>query len=262
MILPVISQADLEAHFLDVGQGDCAIIQCDGEAMVIDGGPKSASAMVYSYIRNTLKLTHIDYMVSTHPHIDHIGGLAAALNAAPVDLILTPVLEWDSEAFRDMMKYADEQGAIVDIPSQYDELKLGNATITILLCWPDAIQYNRTNDSSIILRIDYGKTSFLFTGDAEEWSEEMLFQDNVNLKANVLKVAHHGSMYSSSLEFLKAVSPEYAIISVGSGNKYGHPHKAVLEYLQEVGAQILRTDELGTIIINSDGMSLHVNATD
>lgn len=258
LLLPVIAQADLEAHFLDVGQGDCAIVLCDGEAMVIDGGPKSASSFVYSYIRNTLNRTQIDYIISTHPHIDHVGGLAAVLNAAQVDLLLTPVLDWDSDAFRDMIKYAEEQGTVIDIPYQYDTLKLGNATVTILLCWPEAIQYGRTNESSIILRIDYGDTSFLFTGDAEEWSEEMLLQDNAPLKADVLKVAHHGSPYSSTKEFLQTVSPKYAVISVGKVNRYGHPSEHVLNRLKEVGATILRTDQLGTIIIRSDGKSITI----
>lgn len=258
LFLPVTVQADLEAHFLDVGQGDCAIILCDGEAMVIDGGPKSASSFVYSYIRNTLNRTQIDYIVSTHPHIDHVGGLAAVLNAAQVDLLLTPVLEWESEAFKDMIKYAEEQGTYIDIPNQNDTMKLGSATVTILLCWPDAIQYGRTNDSSIVLRIDYGNTSFLFTGDAEEWSEEMLLQDNVPLKADVLKVAHHGSPYSTSAWFLQEVAPRFAVISVGQGNRYGHPSEDVLDRLQEAGAVILRTDKLGTIIIKSDGETLNI----
>lgn len=256
--LPAMALADLEVHFLDVGQGDCAIIQCDGEYMVIDGGPKSAAELVYSYIRNTLQTTRIDYVVSTHPHVDHIGGLAAVLNAAQVDLLLTPVLEWDSEAFRDMIKYADKQGTVISVPYQYDQMKLGGATVTILLCWPNAIQYGRTNDSSIILRIDYGEISFLFTGDAEEWDEEMLFQDQVDLKADVLKVAHHGSIYSTSAEFLREVSPEYAIISVGKNNKYGHPHQAVLDRLADIGTKTLRTDEWGRIVIRSDGNTLSI----
>lgn len=258
LLLPSLVLADLEVHFLDVGQGDCAVVLCGGESMVIDGGPKSASHYVYSYIRDTLQLTQIDYVISTHPHADHVGGLAAVMNAAPVDLLLTPVLEWESEAFNDMIQYADAQGTVISIPYQYDELKLGDAVVTILLCWPEAIQYGRTNDSSIILRIDYRETSFLFTGDAEDWTEGMLFDDNVNLKADVLKVAHHGSSHSSSLPFLQAVSPEYAVISVGKGNQYGHPHRAVLDNLKTLGAGTLRTDELGTVIIQSDGTKLEV----
>ena len=260
LLLPAMALADLEAHFLDVGQGDCAIIRCDGEYMVIDGGPKSASNYVYSYIRSALETTRIDYVVSTHPHVDHVGGLATVLNAAQVDLLLTPVLEWDSEAFNSMIKYADMQGTVISVPEQGDTMQLGGATVTILLCWPDAIEYGRTNDSSIVLRIDYGETSFLFTGDAEDWSEYMLIDEGVNLKADVLKVAHHGSIYSSTAEFLEEVSPEYAVISAGKENKYGHPHEAVLDRLAAVGAKTLRTDEMGTIIIKSDGKSLRIVA--
>ena len=258
LLLPVAVQADLEVHFLDVGQGDCAVVLCDGEAMVIDGGPKAASGLVYSYIRNTLGRTQIDYIVSTHPHVDHVGGLASVLNAAQADLLLTPVLDWDSYAFRDMIRYAEEQGTAVAVPGQYDTLKLGGATVTVLLCWPDAIRYGRTNDSSIVLRIDYGNTSFLFTGDAEEWAEEMMLQDGVNLKADVLKVAHHGSAYSTSARFLREVSPRYAVISAGEGNQYGHPAQSVLNRLRKASAGILRTDETGTIVIRSDGTSLTV----
>ena len=258
IILPAMAQADLEAHFLDVGQGDCAIIQCDGEYMVIDGGPKTAAEFIYSYIRNTLGTTRIDYVVSTHPHVDHVGGLASVLNAAQVDLLLTPVLEWDSDAFNSMIKYAEKQGTVISVPNQYDQMKLGGATVTILQCWPDAIQYGRTNDSSIVLRIDYGDTSFLFTGDAEDWSEYMMIDDAVNLKADVLKVSHHGSTYSTSAEFLQEVAPEYAVISVGKDNKYGHPHEAVLHRLAIVGAKTFRTDEQGMIIFKSNGTALQV----
>lgn len=128
------TEAGLQFHFLDVGQGDCAIVLCEGESMIIDGGPKSASQYVYTYIRDALQLTHIDYMISTHPHIDHVGGLAAVLNAVPVDLLLTPTKEWDSKAFNSMKVYANIQGTVIDIPNEGDILQLGGATITILLC--------------------------------------------------------------------------------------------------------------------------------
>ena len=245
--------ATLEVHFLDVGQGDCAIVLCDGETMVIDGGPRGTSQYVYSYIRDTLQLTHIDYVISTHPHLDHVGGLAAVLNAAPVDLILTPVTEWNSKAFKSMLEYAELQGAPLSVPQEGDTLELGGATITILHCWPEAVQQSRTNDSSIVLRIDYGSTSFLFTGDAEDWSEYMMIDAGANLKADVLKVSHHGSGTASTEEFLQTVQPEYAVISVGENNEYGHPHKNVLDRLSTIGATILRTDQLGTIKIESDG---------
>ena len=256
LLLPAIALADLEVHFLDVGQGDCAVVLCDGETMVIDGGPGGSNNKVYSYIRKTLKLRHVDYIVSTHPHVDHVHGLATVLNVARVDLILTPVLEWDSRAFNNMLKYAAKQDTPIIVPNEGDTLKLGGATVTILHCWPEAVDAGHTNDSSIVLRIDYGQTSFLFTGDAEDWSEYMMIDAGVNLKADVLKVAHHGSKYSSTQEFLNIVQPEYAVISVAKGNSYDHPHKETLDRLGTVNAKVLRTDELGSIVIKSDGNNI------
>lgn len=246
----------LEVHFLDVGQGDCAVVLCEGESMVIDGGPKAASRMVYSYILDTLGLRHIDYVVSTHPHIDHVGGLASVLNAVPVDLLLTPALEWDSKAFRSMMEYAALQGTAVVIPGEGDTLQLGSATVTVLHCWPEAIAMGRTNDASIVLRIDYGETSFLFTGDAEEWAEYMMVDAGVNLKADVLKVSHHGSYTASTEEFVKKVHPAFAVISCGKGNEYGHPHDVVMNRLAAVNCTVLRTDLLGTVVLRSDGTTV------
>lgn len=256
LFLPISAFADLQIHFLDVGQGDCTIVLCDGETMVIDGGPASASSLVYSYIRNTLGIQHIDYVISTHPHLDHVYGLSSVLNAAPVDLVLTPVLEWDSKAFNSMLKYAEQQGALLSVPQEGDTLLLGGATVTILHCWPEAIDYGRTNDSSIVVRIDYGQTSFIITGDAEDWSEYMMIDSGLNLKADVLRVAHHGSNTACTSEFLQAVQPEYAIISVGKGNGYGHPHQEVLNRLTIAGCRILRTDELGMIIMMTNGETI------
>ena len=120
LFMPLLALADLEVHFLDIGQGDCSIVLCDGKSMVIDGGPGSANEKVYTYIRRALKLRHIDYVVSTHPHVDHVHGLATVLNVAQVDLVLTPVLEWDSRAFRNMLKYAVKQGTPVVVPNEGD----------------------------------------------------------------------------------------------------------------------------------------------
>ena len=179
------------------------MVLCDGEAMVIDGGPAGSARYVYSYLRDTLRLSHLDYVISTHPHIDHAGGLAAVLNAVPADLLLTPVKEWDSKAFRAMLDYADRQGTAVAVPQAGDTLRLGRAAVTILHCWPEAIGLGRTNDASIVLRVDYGETSFLFTGDAEDWAEYMMIDAGASLKANVLKVSHHGSYTATTEEFLR-----------------------------------------------------------
>ena len=254
LMLPLSAFADLQVYFLDVGQGDSTIVVSDGESMIIDGGSYSASDFLYSFIRNTLKLTHMDYMISTHPHEDHVGGLAAVLNAVPVDLILTPTLEWDSKKFESMKSYAEKQGTPMSVPYEGDTLQLGNATITILHCWPEARDYSGTNDMSIVVRIDYGQTSFIITGDAEMYSEYMMIDSGFPLKADVLRVAHHGSYTACSQQFIDAVDPAYTVISCGKNNSYGHPHQVTLDKLTDT--KLYRTDLQGTILCVSDGTNL------
>ena len=256
ILLPAVTLADLEVHFLDVGQGDCTIILCDGESMVIDGGPRSANSKLHSYLRNTLKIWNVNYAVSTHPHLDHVYGISTLLNTVQVDVVLTPVLEWDSDAFGYMLKYAKMQGTPLSVPQVGETFPLGGATVTVLNCWPEGVAKGRTNDTSIVLRIDYGKTSFIVTGDAEDWAEYMMLDTGLPLKADVLRVAHHGSSYSSTPQFLEAVKPTYAVISCGKDNPYGHPHPETLARLDEVGSTVLRTDRLGTIVMNSDGETI------
>ncbi len=247
------AKADLVVHFLDVGQGDAALVLCDGETMLIDGGPHTASRLIYSYLREQVE--RLNYVIASHPHVDHIGGIAAALNAVPVDVIYSPVLDWNSSTFDAILRYAEAQGTLMIVPDEGDVFSFGDAEVTILHCWPDAWD---PNNMSIVLRIDYGETSFLFTGDAEDMSEYMMIDAMMPLNADVLKVAHHGSRYSSTQEFLDAVNPKYAIISCGEGNSYGHPHEETLERLQNQNSIILRTDELGTIIMQSDGHTIRV----
>ena len=255
LLLMGIAHADLSVHFLDVGQGDAALVICDGEAMLIDGGPVSASQFLYTYLRK--ETDSLSVMIATHPHDDHIGGLAAVLNAVPVDVIYSPVTNWNSKAWDSFFKYASAQGTLIVIPQEGDSFLLGSSTVTILHCWPEAWA---ENDMSIVLRVDYGSTSFLFTGDAEEMSEYMMLTDQVPLAASVLKVGHHGSRYSSSPEFIEAVAPSWAVISCGEGNPYGHPHEETLHNLS--GVKVLRTDRLGTIVFHSDGQTLTVSTAD
>ena len=253
ILTPGIALADLSVHFLDVRQGDAALVICDGEAMLIDGGPSSASQFVYTYLRQ--EVGELSVMIATHPHDDHIGGLAAALNAVPVDVIYSPATGWDSKAWQSLEKYASVQGTPIVIPNEGDVIPLGGAEVTILHCWPEAWT---ENDMSIVLRVDYGTTSILFTGDAEEMSEYMMLTDRVPLRADVLKVAHHGSRYSSTPEFIEAVRPSWAVISCGKDNAYGHPHEETLAVLGST--QVLRTDQLGTIVFHSDGTRLTVES--
>lgn len=243
-LFTITASAEFEAHFLDVGQGDACIIVCDGEAMMIDGGPRSASDKVYSYIKKTLKLTELKYIVASHPHVDHVGGISGALNAVPVGCILSPVTEWDTKTFTAMVNYAEAQGTPIVVPYDGDTVTVGGATATVLLCWPEAWA---ENDTSIIMRLEYNGYSLLFTGDAEYTSEYMVIDSGVALESDVLKVAHHGSKSSSTNEFLEAVNPQIAVISCGKDNRYGHQDAETLEKLE--GCKVYRTDLDGTIII-------------
>lgn len=259
LLLPAAVLAEMDVYFLDVGQGDCTIILCDGESMMIDGGPPLASQKVFSFLRDTLELTEMRYLISTHPHEDHISGLSAALNAVPVELVLSPVTEWETRRFRSMIEFADMQGAPVIVPSVGDTFPLGGATVTILQCWPESVLWreNDVNDMSIVVRIDYGETSLIVTGDAEETSEYMMIDTGLPLQADVLRVAHHGSRYSTSEEFLQNVSPQYAVISCGEGNGYYHPHGRVLNALEKQNVILFRTDLQGTIHMTSDGEKIY-----
>ena len=247
------SAEGLHIYFLDVGQGDAAVIICDGEAMIIDGGDSKHSSYIYSFLRNTLELEEIKIMIASHPHADHVGGLAAALNACPVGVLYTPVIEYDTKTWESVLKYAEAQGTPILIPEPGEELALGNATVTIL----GPIWYsNNMNNLSLIVKICYGNTSFLFTGDAE-WDEEHdLIEAGVDVSADVLKVAHHGSDTSTSYVFLREVSPTYAIISVSNESQDGHPTSAVLSRLEDAGAIVYRTDLSGTIECFSDGKTI------
>ena len=175
------------------------------------------------------------------------------MSAVPVDLILSPVLEWDTQVFHNMTYNATRQGTPILVPNEGDEFRLGDAVITILHCWPEAWT---TNDMSIVLRVDYGENSVLFTGDAEMMSEYMMIDSGLPLKADVLKVGHHGSDTSSTVEFLNAVSPKYAVISCGYGNAYGHPRRGTLSSLKLLDVTLFRTDLQGTITMHSDGKTI------
>jgi len=248
--VPASAFTGLTVTFLDVGQGAGAIIQCDGEVMMYDGGGSSSSSLVYSYLRKTLGIEHIDVMVASHPHEDHIGGLSGALNACSVGTIYSPVTEYDSKQFSSLLKYAGKQGLSLTIPSAGDTFTIGSATATFL---SPAKAYENVNDLSLVVRIVYGETSFLFTGDAEWDAEHDMVASGADLSATVLSVGHHGSNTSSSYVFLREVMPQYAVISVGKGNSYGHPTENVLSRLRDAGAQVYRTDLQGTITCTSDG---------
>lgn len=239
----------LAVHFIDVGQADCALLLCGDEAMLIDGGNVADSDLIYAYLQK-YGINHLKYIVDTHAHEDHVGGLAGALNEATIDYAFAPVSEYDTKAFRDFVKYVRAQDKEITIPNPGDNFTLGEAAITVLAPLED---YEDTNNTSIVLRVVYGETSFLFTGDAETESEYAMLNSGRNLQSTVLKVGHHGSSTSTCDDFLRAVNPEYAVISCETDNSYGHPHQETMVKLHDAGIAVYRTDQQGTIIAQSDG---------
>ncbi len=233
-----------QVHFIDVGQADAALVVCDGHAMLIDGGNAEDSDLVYSYLeRHGVK--HLDYMVASHAHEDHIGGLSGALNYATVGTAFCPVTEYGSKVFQSMVKYLDDQEKVLTVPEPGERFTLGSAWVEIL---GPVKEYDDTNDTSIVLRIDYGETSFLFTGDMETGAEQDLMESGADVRATVLKAGHHGSDTSTSYQFLREVMPKYTVISVGEGNSYGHPSEEVLSRFRDAGTEVYRTDMQGHII--------------
>lgn len=251
---PTVAPVDstFEIHFIDVGQADAALVLCDGQAMLIDGGNSADSSLIYSYLKKH-GVSHLDYIVATHAHEDHVGGLSGALNYATVGTAFCSVTSYDSEAFNDFVKYLGKQNVSITVPAAGDSFKLGSAAVQILA----PIKHSDDpNNMSIVLRIVYGDTSFLFTGDAEREEEQDILNAGYTLESTVLKVGHHGSDTSTTYPFLREIMPEYAVISVGNDNSYGHPTEDTLSRLRDADVKVFRTDMQGHIICTSDGKTV------
>ena len=243
----------LMVTWLDVGQGDAAVIQCGGQSMLIDGGKPEKSSYIYAWLQQH-GLSYLDVIVATHVDADHIGGLSGALNYASVGTAYCPVTTGTTETFQSFVKYLAQRGKQITVPTAGETFALGGAQVQIL---GPLHRAEDSNDNSIVLKVSFGATSFLFTGDAERAEEQDLLNAGVNLQSTVLKVGHHGSDTSTSYPFLRAVAPQYAVISVGAGNSYGHPTEAVLSRLRDAGVTTFRTDMQGEITAVSDGQTVN-----
>jgi competence protein ComEC len=248
----------LTVHVIDVGQGDSILITLPNkQTALIDGGSRKMGDRVVKYIQDQ-KISKIDYIIATHPHEDHIGGLIKVIETFEIGNIYMPDKEHTSKTFEDLLTAIEDKG-----------YKMKRAKAGVVMVQEDALKayflapvkdnYRSLNDFSAVLKVEFGDVGMLFTGDAEVQSEKDMIDSRANLMAQILKVSHHGSRTSSSKEFLDAVKPQYALISLGKDNTYGHPHQETIKVLEDLGIVILRTDIDGNIIITTDGKEIKVD---
>lgn len=240
----------LSVHFLDVQHADCILLACEGEYALVDAGYPESGDKIVAYLHEQ-GVTSLDLVVGTHPHGDHIGGLPQVLRTFPTETVWTSQLPYTNDYVRSFTNAVSAAGIELQQPRPGESFELGGATIDVI--GPLNLYYEDANDLSLVLRVTYGDTRFLLTGDMEEVSERELVEAEVDLKADVLKVGHHGSSSSTSYRFLRAVAPTYGVISLAAANEYGHPHNAPMSRLMDADVTIFRTDHMYDIVAYSDG---------
>lgn len=239
---------NLQVHFIDVGQGDAILIDCGTTEILIDAGEKSPGVTAYlkKYVDG-----HLEAIVATHPHADHIGGLIDVLDEYTVDAVWTGGDASTSKTYTDFMNKSVAEGATISVARRGDVITVGALTFNVLN--PPNTLFDDFNDNSIVLLLRDGSVDFLFTGDAEIAAEDSMISAGVLNDIDILKVGHHGSRTASSLPFLAVTRPEVAIYMAGAGNSYGHPHNESITALTGIGAKIYGTDNYGTIVIGTNG---------
>ena len=244
----------IKISYIDVGQADSILIQTSSQNMLIDSGNSEDGNKLVNYF-NSLDIKEFNYVFATHAHEDHIGGMSKIIENFKIDRYFMPDVITTTKTFEDTIDALNSKNIRLETPNIGDTFDLGDAKIQVLYVGTDT---DDLNNDSIVLKINYYNNNFLFMGDATTKVESAIINDE--LKADVLKVGHHGSNTSTSKEFLNKVQPNYAIISVGLNNNYNLPSKKIIERLQDKNIKIYRTDESGTIIVNSDGDNINIES--
>lgn len=252
MPVSAVGTDQMDVHFIDVGQGDATLVTCGGHAMLIDAGDDTKGTAIQNYLQKQ-KVTKLDYLILTHPDADHIGGAPVIITKFDISNVFVSNFEKDNQTYRKLMQSLDDKRIKPLTPEVNSAYTLGSARITILA---PGREYDNPNDASIALLLKNGSRSFLFTGDAGEEAEKDILKTDIDISADVYKVGHHGSRYSTSKDFFKAVAPSYAVISCAEGNSYGHPHAETMNTLRTNGVLVYRTDEAGTIVASTDGRTI------
>ncbi|WP_143316034.1 ComEC/Rec2 family competence protein [Clostridium sp. HBUAS56017] len=243
-------------HYFDVGQGDSILIQVNNRNLLIDSGPKTSRKKLLTSLKQ-LNINRIDYLIATHPHEDHIGNMSSIIRQFDIGRFYSPKVQSTTKSFESMVEALKSKNLKINIlKAGLSSIDLGeNTEISVFSPINDSSKENLNNYSPAIL-IKFGENKFLFTGDAEKEVENEILSQNSNVKSDVLKLGHHGSSSSTSEAFLKAVNPSIGVISAGTDNPYGHPHKETLALLNSNKIKIFRTDKDGTITLSSDGKNI------
>lgn len=255
---PSSTGQELIVSFMDVGQADCTIVQYGNSTMIIDAGGNATALSLVAYLKK-MNIIKFDYVIGTHPHEDHIGGLDAVIKNFEIGKIYMPKVSNNTQTFEDVLVAIKSKNLSVTTPISGAKFSLGDEVQCLILA-PNSSSYEELNSYSIVFKMTFEGKSFIFTGDAEVDSEREILSKGFDLRGDILKVGHHGSSSSTSSNFLEAVSPSLAVIFVGKDNTYGHPHQSTINNLKATGVKILRTDLNGTITMKVIDGQLDITA--